>query len=830
MKSIITPSSYWTKENCHKEALKHNKRSEFKRVQSNAYRICRINKWLDDVCSHMEEKKKPNNYWTKEICHQEALKYNTRSDFNIYSLSAYTSSSKKGWLDDICSHMEEKRKPNSYWTYERCKEEALKYKTREELQGKTFYDSMRRNGWLEELTSHLQYVCKPSGYWTYERCKEEALKCKTRKELQGKTFNNVMRRNGWAEELTSHLPYVCRPFGYWTKERCHQEALKYNTRVDFQKKSNGAYGSSLKKGWLEEVCSHMTRQLQPNGYWTYERCKEEALKYNTRKEFMASKNGARLAAVRNGWIHDICSHMDYIFFPNNWWNDKTRCKEEVAKYKTREELRDNSYEAYKSIHRNGWWDELCSELIYTTANWNKSNVLAEALKYKHRSDFGDTSPGAYASAVRNGWLDEACLHMTSKTSSKERYIYVFEFEDNHAYIGLSFDVKDRKNSHTSSKDSKVYQHIKKTNSNYNLIVLEGPIPVKHAGEREGYYIDKYRKNNWNILNVGKAGVLGGSRTYWTKSRCINYANTFKKLSEFKASVNPYVFTLIRKNGWWDEVTKNLVPDIILIDKKNPFYWNYEICKKESQKFNSITEFQKNSRGAYKSAYRNNWLYEFFPMSLEDKRIKYWSDKDKCQQEALKYSALSYFKKYSSIAYKVSLDNNWLDDITSHMKKKKITTKEEVLEEALKYKHRTQFREGSKRIASLVIKNGWWEEACAHMISLHSPTINHWTIEMLKEESSKYTIRSEFQKNHRQAYNYAIRKGWIDEACSHMHKRESVPMGFWSVKENCHKESTKYVKASDFQKGCSGAYKAAVKNKWMNEFFPNTIRKKERNFS
>jgi len=99
---------------------------------------------------------------------------------------------------------------------------------------------------------------------------------------------------------------------------------------------------------------------------------------------------------------------------------------------------------------------------------------------------------------------------------------------------------------------------------------------------------------------------------------------------------------------------------------------------------------------------------------------------------------------------------------------------------------------------------------------------YWTIEMLKEESNKYTTRSEFQKNNSQAYNFAIRKGWIDEVCSHMLKKENVPFGFWNVKENCYKESVKYNKMSDFQKGCSGAYKAALKNNWMIEFFPKKI--------
>ena len=54
MKIITIPSSYWTKENCHKEALKHTRRIDFKRAQNNAYRICIKNKWIDDVCSHMD--------------------------------------------------------------------------------------------------------------------------------------------------------------------------------------------------------------------------------------------------------------------------------------------------------------------------------------------------------------------------------------------------------------------------------------------------------------------------------------------------------------------------------------------------------------------------------------------------------------------------------------------------------------------------------------------------------------------------------------------------------------------------------------------------------
>ena len=52
---------------------------------------------------------------------------------------------------------------------------------------------------------------------------------------------------------------VKKPSGYWTKERCKKEAKKYNTRSNFEKGSGGAYGAAHKKGWLEEYCKHMPK-------------------------------------------------------------------------------------------------------------------------------------------------------------------------------------------------------------------------------------------------------------------------------------------------------------------------------------------------------------------------------------------------------------------------------------------------------------------------------------------------------------------------------------------------------------------------------------------
>lgn len=48
-----------------------------------------------------------------------------------------------------------------------------------------------------------------------------------------------------------------KPKGFWTKEKCQEEALKYKSRSDFAKKSGGVYSKARKNNWLNDICSHM---------------------------------------------------------------------------------------------------------------------------------------------------------------------------------------------------------------------------------------------------------------------------------------------------------------------------------------------------------------------------------------------------------------------------------------------------------------------------------------------------------------------------------------------------------------------------------------------
>ena len=92
----------WTKEKCQELALIYKTRNEFKKLSRNAYNASIHNGWLENICLHMKLVHKENNYWTKEKCTEEFLKYNSINQFRKKSQYTYNLSRKNGWLDEIC--------------------------------------------------------------------------------------------------------------------------------------------------------------------------------------------------------------------------------------------------------------------------------------------------------------------------------------------------------------------------------------------------------------------------------------------------------------------------------------------------------------------------------------------------------------------------------------------------------------------------------------------------------------------------------------------------------------------------------------------------------
>lgn len=337
------------------------------------------------------------------------------------------------------------------WDYDKCKEEALKYKTKASFirVNNEIYKYIIDNNW-DELLLHIPLIeNKPSGYWTYERCKEEALKYKTMVELAENCVSayNKIQKNRWKNELCSHIEYGANLFkrmvyAYIFSDNhcyigltCNKEDRKNRHKKDGQVYDH-IVKSNLKPEYIEltdyidvieasELEKFYIKEYEKNGFmllntttggqlgssivkWTYDKLKEETSKYKTCVEFAKHCSGALKSAIKNNWLDEFYPDNNYNKTPIIW--DYNKCKEESMKYKSRTEFKKIGRVAYELAKTNGWLDEWFplteNRFLCEKRKWDEESVRFEASKNKGKSQFRRSAPRAYDIALRNGYLNE----------------------------------------------------------------------------------------------------------------------------------------------------------------------------------------------------------------------------------------------------------------------------------------------------------------------------------------------------------------------------------------------------------------------------------------
>jgi predicted GIY-YIG superfamily endonuclease len=274
-----------------------------------------------------------------------------------------------------------------------------------------------------------------------------------------------------------------------------------------------AYNLSLRMKWSDEICTHMQSSRNPKNFWTKEECTKEALKYYSKTDFIKHCMCAYNSAIKNGWLEEITIHMSRPAQHNEKWN-KDACKFEALKYSSRADFRKKSGSAYGSAHRNKWLDDICIHM-HRPANsriiWNEKTCKAEALKYTTKKEFVMKSSGAYNVAKKSGIFNEICSHMKTCGSLVYRGIYVYEFPDNYAYVGLTYNFDVRHKQHMNHKKSTVNKHITKTNLLPTYKILNDYVDVYLAQKLENEFYQKYKDNGWIMLNKSHIGSVGWNK-------------------------------------------------------------------------------------------------------------------------------------------------------------------------------------------------------------------------------------------------------------------------------------------------------------------------------
>lgn len=290
------------------------------------------------------------------------------------------------------------------------------------------------------------------------------------------------------------------------------------------------------------------------------------------------------------------------------------------------------------------------------------------------------------------------------------------------------------------------------------------------------------------------------------------------------------------------------------------FWTRQKCYEEAQKYQSRMDFKDGCNGAYWSSHKHGWLNDVCGHMLQRRSPNgYWS-KDRCREDAARYSAIKEYKNGSYLSYSAAKRNGWIPEICKHMKKtgnrynkcvyayeftdgsvyvgltfnienRQRRRDSDPADQVTKHARKTGLVPVRKQLTIYLPvdeaikqeenfveqykKNGWKILNVAKTGSIGGNTVI-WTYGLCKDVASRYTLRTRFKKDYAGAYNAAYTKGWIDDICSHM-KKAYHPVGYWTYNA-CREESTKYGKSSEFKRFCQYGWDISRKNGWLSEFY------------
>ena len=450
----------WDYDTCLEEAHKYVTRAEFRENAISAYNKARDNGWLEEYTWLAI-----TNPWNYNSCMEEAHKYIYYHDFRSKSHDAFMTARNNGWLKLYTWLIKEPIEPyNKKWNYETCFAEAKKYKTRSEFNKKRSgaYDVARRNGWLVDyiwmpdltesdakVDSVYCYVFEDqkaayvgrtlmyrqhirdiehgnyekdavykfahkhncdipqmkiieenltiqqgreredywrkyyeangytmlnrgatgkksgsigaiaSGKWTFEKAYKIAQAFQTVNEMceEYEYLYKISKARGWLEKFDWFRGQEIRieKATKWTEEVCREEALKYASRKEFRRMCEGAYNKAKEMGWLESYDWLAYNKLLKE--WDYESCKKEAMKYPNRNEFGKRSHGAYKRSLQEGWLDD--------FYPNPLRRllDYETCKRLASQYSTPFELLKADRSLHGTIKKKGWMKDFFPEIL-----------------------------------------------------------------------------------------------------------------------------------------------------------------------------------------------------------------------------------------------------------------------------------------------------------------------------------------------------------------------------------------------------------------------------------------------------------------------------------
>lgn len=357
----------------------------------------------------------------------------------------------------------------------------------------------------------------------------------------------------------------------WTYQVCYELAKECNSRSSLRQKHEQAYRAALRNGWINNYTWFIKLNHRPRPdriKYTYEICRETALRYSTLRDFSKENPSMYTVAQRHGWIQDFCwlKRSVNIFNGHN----------------------DNVY-AY-------FFDDLHAVYIGRT-------ISPASRHHSHSTDIKST---VFKFACRN-LVDVPQMTILETDLSvqegleREDY-YRNKFDEDGWYVINIAKTGTKSGSLGGLGKGKLtrkfcYDVAKKYESLKDFRTLDAS--VYNCAVKKGWVAD------YTWLHKAKANG------YWTYEMCCEESKKYNTRNSFRrGSSSAYGAAL--KNGWIDDYTW------LVSIRTN---WDYDTVREAAMKYTTLADFVRECGGAYHKAKANGWLADFDWLLVKDNSPK-----------------------------------------------------------------------------------------------------------------------------------------------------------------------------------------------------------------
>jgi len=334
-----------------------------------------------------------------------------------------------------------------------------------------------------------------------------------------------------------------------------------------------------------------------------------AKKYKSKTEWKNNHYSAYYAARMNGWSDEATAHMPQ---KKSAWDKrgvkwtKTNVLKSAKEYSSKLDWKKSQTGAYQAAKKHGWFEEATAHMddLGGSLKWTKPAVLKEAKNFETKVEWAQFSASSYVAALRKNWVEEASVHMRSLGHEYKRCVYEISVSNEKiSYIGLTFNFDERIAAHKHTERIKnLIEDYGENSINYHQ--LTDYIDSEQAQILESKLVQQRTAEGFTLLNIAKAGSLGYKNDRkWTKASVFADAKKYNSPSEWKKnSVGAY--QKARKMKWFTESTAHM-------SKKTPdYYWTFKKILNAAQNYETLKAWREAEGGtSYQQAVKKKLINE-----------------------------------------------------------------------------------------------------------------------------------------------------------------------------------------------------------------------------